>query len=232
MKSSKLIIALDTHSFQKAQEVVDALIHCVAFFKVGKELFTAVGPDIVHYIKGKGGRVFLDLKFHDIPATVKWACLAACGLGVDMLTVHAGGGSDMLKAAHAGCLEAKRPDVITLAVTVLTSINDTTLNREMAVKGLVRDHVLHLAKIAKAAGMKGVIASPHEAAHVRKECGTHFMIVTPGVRPEGAERHDQQRTMTPLEAVRAGADYIVIGRPVTQAADPRRAAEKILDSIN
>lgn len=225
----RLIVALDLPRATDARRVVGAVGNAATTFKVGKQLFTAEGPGFVRELVSGGKKVFLDLKFHDIPNTVGSAVREAAGLGVSMLTVHACGGSRMLKAAVEAAETAKNPPAI-LAVTVLTSLNDEDL-RELGVAGRVLDQVLRLAGLAKAAGCRGVVASAQEAPELRRELGTGLWIVTPGVRPAGADDGDQQRVVTPADAMRAGADYIVVGRPITQANDPGQAAQAIVADI-
>lgn len=229
---NKLILALDVNSIQKAKELVNKLVGLVGCFKVGKELFTAVGPDIIRYIKKKGGFVFLDLKYHDIPSTVKGASLAAVNSGVDMFTVHASGGTQMMRAAVKGSQQLKNSRALPLAVTVLTSLNKKILNHEVGVHGNINSHVIHLAKRAKKAGIKGVIASAQEIKMIKRVCGKEFIVVTPGVRPCWADKDDQKRIMTPRAALNAGADYIVVGRPITRSRSPKVAATKILHEID
>jgi len=231
LNKEKLILALDVDSIEKAKELVDELYDYIGVFKVGKELFTRVGFDIVHYIQEKGGKVFLDLKYHDIPTTVKRASRAASELGVFMFNVHASGGEEMMHAAVDGVALSGRDDVITLAVTVLTSIDQNILTDEVGVDKELEEHVIHLATLAKHSGIKGVVASPKEIKLIRETCGLDFLIVTPGVRPTWASKGDQKRVMTPKEAIAAGANYIVVGRPITQAEHRVAAAKKIIQEI-
>ena len=209
--------------------MVTALGDAVSTYKVGKQLFTAAGPGAVRELIGSGHKVFLDLKFHDIPSTVASAVRAACELGVSMLTVHASGGTKMLKAAVEAASAAKRPPLV-LAVTVLTSFSEADL-KEVGVAGPARGQVLRLASLAQRAGCGGVIASAREAQVIRRTLGASLAIVTPGVRPAGGPKDDQTRVTTPAEAVAAGADYIVVGRPITGAKDPAAAARAILEEI-
>jgi orotidine-5'-phosphate decarboxylase len=222
----RLIIALDVDSAQKAQQLVQSVGASASTFKVGKQLFTAEGPQVVRDLVAAGKHVFLDLKFHDIPNTVASAVRQASELKVSMLTVHASGGTKMLKAAS----QAAGSGVLVLAVTVLTSLADEDLS-EIGVAGNVQAQVLRLAGLARANGIRGIVASAHEARELRRELGEDFAIVTPGVRPAGAEKGDQSRVVTPGAAVRAGASHIVVGRPITEAPDPARAAAEILGEL-
>jgi orotidine-5'-phosphate decarboxylase len=227
----QLLIALDVESAPKALALADALGDVAGGFKVGSRLFTSEGPSIVRSLVERGHRVFLDLKFHDIPNTVATSVAAAAALGVWMVNVHASGGTRMMQAASDAAHEAaartgRRPLVI--AVTVLTSMNARTL-AEINVGRPVLDQVVALAQLARAAGLDGVVASPQEIAAIRQQSGAAFAIVTPGIRGGAAlaGKDDQERTMSPAEAVAAGANYIVVGRPIIAAADPRAAAEAI-----
>ncbi|HVM61738.1 MAG TPA: orotidine-5'-phosphate decarboxylase [Verrucomicrobiae bacterium] len=212
---SKLIVALDVDTFQNAVRLVEATRNVVDVYKVGSQLFTRVGPRIIEFLHEQGRDCFLDLKFHDIPNTVAKAVESAAALKVRMLTLHASGGEEMLRAAAA---VADHP--LLLGVTVLTSVG-----------GNVRAEVLRLARLAKKSGLNGVIASPREIHPLRELLGEKFLIVTPGIRPAKAERGDQRRTMTPAEAIIAGADYIVVGRPIVDAASPARAAQRIAEEV-
>src|SRR5688572_2254351 len=232
-KSNPILVALDFPSSSKALAMADTLRGAVGGFKIGSQLFTAEGPAIVRTLAERGDRVFLDLKFHDIPNTVAGAIESASHLGAWMMNVHASGGAAMMAAAAevAGRAAAEgRPRPLVIAVTVLTSMSAEILSG-VGVSRSPFDQVVHLAQMAKAAGMDGVVASPLETAAIRKACGPKFLIVTPGIRGGSAEqssgRQDQARTMAPGEAMRAGATFLVIGRPITGAADPRAAAEAI-----
>jgi orotidine-5'-phosphate decarboxylase len=231
---SRLIFALDVGSVPEALQFVDLLTREVGMFKVGKQLFLHAGPQIVHMIRERGGEVFLDLKFHDIPRTVAKAAGEATRMGVRMFDVHASGSLEMMrrtvtevnKVCRAQGL--RRPKV--LAVTVLTSLNRDDLKR-VGVSSGIENQVVRLARLAKEANMDGVVASPHEIAPIRKDCGRGFLIVTPGVRLRGGNWEDQKRVMTPEAAIRAGADYLVVGQPIREAADPVAAARDIVTAM-
>jgi len=225
----RLIVALDVSSAAAAQKIVAAVGDSAFLYKVGKQLFTAEGPGIVRDLAASGRRVFLDLKFHDIPNTVAAAVSAAAKLNISMLTVHASGGSRMLKAAaEAAAASAGKP--LVLAVTVLTSLRDADV-QEVGFSGRVVDNVLRLAALARSCGCGGIVTSAREAAEVRRELGTGFAIVTPGVRPAGSEVGDQARVVTPAEAIAAGATHIVVGRPITAAPNPQAAARAIVEEM-
>ena len=232
----RILVALDVESGSEALKLADSLRGTVGGFKIGNRLFTAEGPSIVRTLADRGDRVFLDLKFHDIPNTVATAVEAATHLGVWMVNVHAGGGTAMMRAARTAAHEtaAKRhatPPLV-IAVTVLTSMNQAALKETGIVIDLM-DQVLRLAELTREAGLDGVVASPLETAAIRKRCGANFAIVTPGIRGGAADatKADQQRTMSPADAVAAGASYLVVGRPIIAAADPRHAAETIAASL-
>lgn len=234
--SDRLVLALDVDNEQEALGIVSELKDSVGMFKVGHQLFTAYGPDIVRKIIGKGGRVFLDLKYHDIPNTVAKASTEAVKLGVSVFNVHALGGLDMMKASAESAKEAAvmhgLPSPIVLAVTILTSMDEKNLRKELKITRSLQREVAHLARLAQRAGMHGVIASPQEIKMLRRTVRGQFVILTPGVRPDWANKDDQKRIMTPGEAVAAGADYIVVGRPVLNAADRQTAVKNILEEIN
>jgi orotidine-5'-phosphate decarboxylase len=225
----RLIVALDVSSTAAAQKIVAAVGESALAYKVGMQLYTAEGPAIVRELVNSGRRVFLDLKYHDIPNTVGAAVREAAELGVSMLTVHASGGGKMLRAA-VDAARAVDSDLLVLAVTVLTSLDDPDLNT-LGIRGNVLDQVLRVAALALSNSCGGVVASAHEAAALREEFGRDFVIVTPGVRPAGSVADDQARVVTPSEAIAAGASYIVVGRPITDARDPAAEARAILGQI-
>ncbi|HBV96517.1 MAG: orotidine 5'-phosphate decarboxylase [Peptococcaceae bacterium BICA1-7] len=235
MKYNPLIVALDVDSRERALELVDSLRDRAGMFKVGMELFYGTGGGIVREIKNMGCRVFLDLKLHDIPNTVSRASRVLTALGPDIINVHASGGPEMMREAaravksEASLLGVSRPLVI--AVTVLTSINKEIFNSSLGIAGEVEETVVRWAVSARDCGLDGVVASPREVSSIRKACGNDFVIVTPGIRPAGAEAGDQKRVMTPAGAVQEGATYIVVGRPVTGSSDPAEAAGKIIEEI-
>jgi orotidine-5'-phosphate decarboxylase len=230
----RLIFALDVASLDEVKEYVSLLVDEVGLFKVGKQLFLHGGPQVVRLIHQKGGQVFLDLKFHDIPRTVAKASVEATRLGVRMFNLHASGSLEMMrltirevnKICRAENL--RRPKI--LAVTVLTSLNKEDLKRTGVITG-VENQVVRLAKLAKEAAMDGVVASPLEVSRIRRECGRNFLLVVPGVRSQGESWDDQKRVLTPAEAMRAGADYVVVGKPIRDAKDPREAARQIVHDM-
>ena len=235
MNSDKLIVALDVDSPAKALELVKALSGIAGMFKIGSQLFTAAGPALVRDIIKSGERVFLDLKFHDIPNTVAAASVEAARLGVSILNVHAAGGTEMMRRTVETVSECAnnehlpRPKII--AVTVLTSADQTTLS-EIGFAGGPEDMVRRLASLAESAGMDGVVASPNEVGVIREVIrNPGFIVVTPGVRPAGAALGDQKRVTTPREAILAGSDYLVVGRPILSAANPANAARQIVEEI-
>lgn len=217
----RLILALDVDSLEEAQRFVKLLKKDVSLYKVGSALFTAAGPNAVKMIQDEGGRVFLDLKFHDIPNTVAKSCEAASRLGVFMLNVHASGGPEMLRAAAASIKKSEFSPLL-IGVTVLTSD---------ASAGKVSSEVVRLAVLSQESGLSGVVCSAQEAEAVREKCGKDFVIVTPGIRPTGFPKGDQKRDATPSEAIRNGADYIVIGRPILESSNPLDTTKKILREI-
>ena len=226
----RLIVALDVSSAAAAQKIVAAVGDSASCYKVGMQLYTAEGPKVVRDLVVSGHRVFLDLKYHDIPNTVAAAVREAAGLGVSMLTVHASGGGKMMRAATEAARNLNVA-LMVLAVTVLTSLDDNDLDK-LGLHGRVQDQVLRLAALALANGCEGVVASAQEASALRSELEGDFAIVTPGVRPTGAEPGDQARVATPAEAIAAGATHIVVGRPITGAVDPASEASSILSQIS
>jgi orotidine-5'-phosphate decarboxylase len=232
----QLLVALDVDSGARALELARQLRDLAGGFKVGSRLFTAEGPDLVRRLVDSGANVFLDLKFHDIPNTVAQAVEAAVSTGVWMLNVHASGGVPMMQAAARAAAETaekeRRQRPIVIGVTVLTSMDDATL-RATGVQRPLLEQVVTLARMAQVAGLDGVVASPQETAAIRSTCGAVFSIVTPGIRgaSAGTDRNDQSRTMGPAEAVRAGASYIVVGRPIIAATNPRAAAAAIVEEL-
>ncbi|MBI5485192.1 MAG: orotidine-5'-phosphate decarboxylase [Deltaproteobacteria bacterium] len=228
---NKIIFALDVNGLAEIDRYAGMLSGRVGMFKVGKELFTSSGPAAVKAVQQHGGQVFLDLKYHDIPNTVANAMLEAARLGVQLANLHALGGGEMMETAARAVQKEfgdDRPKL--LAVTILTSSTEATL-RQVGIEHSVQDMVVRLARLAKDSGMDGVVASPLEIELIRAACGPDFLIVTPGVRPSFAAADDQKRIMTPAEAVSAGADYLVIGRPIAKAADPAAAAQLIAAEI-
>ena len=226
----RLIVALDVSSSAAAQKIVFEVGDCACIFKIGTQLFTAEGPQLVRDLVAAGRKVFLDLKLHDIPNTVASAVAEVAKLKVSMLTVHASGGGKMLASAVAAAGQAPAPPTI-LAVTVLTSMEHSELPR-IGVRGTIVDQTLRLATLAITNGCDGIVASAHEVRELRSELGKDFAIVTPGIRPPGSEKGDQARVVTPAEAISAGATHIVVGRPITGARDPAAAAREILQQID
>jgi orotidine-5'-phosphate decarboxylase len=231
----RLIVALDVPTRKEAFQLVKLLDGEVGAYKIGMQLYNSEGPDIVRDIQLLGGRVFVDLKFHDIPNTVAQTSRVMARRQAFMYTMHAGGGSKMLRTAvesaaeEAAQLGVERP--LAIGVTVLTSISQSVFEQEMGVKMPIVEHVVALAKLAKEAGMDGVVCSPQEIAPVRAACGDKLLIITPGVRPAWAASDDQARVMTPGEAISAGASYLVVGRPITKAQDPKEAARRIVEEM-
>jgi len=222
----RLIVALDLSVRDDILRTVDELHGAAGVFKIGLQAFVANGPGLVREIVARGDRVFLDLKIHDIPNTAKHAVSEAVFLGASIVTVHASGGDAMLRA----CAESQR-DALVLGVTILTSLDESDLPR-IGFSGSVPSNAVRLAQLVQSAGLRGVVASPREIGALREACGRDLVILTPGIRPEGADVGDQRRTMTAGEAIRAGEDYIVVGRPITAARDRRAAAMKIVEEIS
>jgi len=217
-QKSKIIVALDYPDAQQAMQLVERLVPDLCRLKVGKELFTRAGPPLVETLAARGFDVFLDLKFHDIPNTVASACQAAAELGVWMLNVHALGGERMLQAAKEGVSRTGHAPLL-IAVTILTSMDETDL-ASVGLSGSPQDNVLRLARLAQQSGLDGVVCSSRETAVLREQLDAGFRLITPGIRPAGSQADDQRRVMTPVDAIKNGSDYLVIGRPVTRADDP------------
>jgi len=226
----QIIVSLDVDSREEALRLVRQLHGKVGLFKIGSQLFTAEGPQLVRDIVGLGEQVFLDLKFHDIPNTVAKSASLAQHLGVTMITLHAGGGIKMMSTVVDVLSRAGSMKPLVLGVTVLTSLGNQEL-KEIGCDATTNDQVIRLAKLAQQAGLDGVVASPAEIESLRLQLGKEFKIVTPGIRPPNSNRDDQNRVATPSFALKAGADYLVIGRPITASTDPAASLERILESI-
>ena len=235
MPKNKLIVALDFDNLNAANQLITTLSDNVKWFKIGKQLFTATGPASVKLVRDANKEIFLDLKFHDIPNTVAGAVASATMIGANMINMHASGGFEMMHAAREAAEEKSTklgiPKPTLLGVTVLTSIDEASLQRDFGTQRKLKDGVANLAELSQKAGLDGVVASPLEIELIRAGCGDDFLIVTPGVRPAQARSNDQRRIMTPTEAIAAGADYIVVGRPITASDDPCEAAGTILQEI-
>lgn len=236
MSQNQLIVALDVENIAAANRLITTLSDEVAWFKIGKQLFTAAGPTSVKLLLEAKKNIFLDLKFHDIPNTVAGAVGSATKIGANLINMHASGGLEMMRAAaevaEKQASELGIPKPTLLGVTVLTSVDETTFQRDFGTRRKLKDQVAYLAELSQRAGLDGVVASPLEIGLIRKVCGDDFVIVTPGVRPAWAASNDQQRVTTPAEAIDAGADFIVVGRPITAADNPRKAARTILQEID
>lgn len=234
MADERIIAALDVRSMEAVKKLVEGLGNTISFYKVGMELFYAVGPQVIKYLKDNGKKVFLDLKLHDIPNTVAEGLVSLMKLGVDIFNVHASGGLTMMtKAANRVKEEAAQLGITApklIAITVLTSINEDDW-AGLGMNTPIDRQVLRLAKLTQQAGLDGVVASPREAKAIRELCGSDFMIITPGVRPQGAKKDDQSRIATPKQALLNGASQLVIGRPIYQAAEPLKAAQHIIAEI-
>ncbi|MBE9146089.1 orotidine-5'-phosphate decarboxylase [Planktothrix mougeotii] len=234
MSVDKIIVPLDVSTKEEAIARVEKLPQ-VTFWKVGLELFVSCGPEILTFLKAQQKRIFLDLKFHDIPNTVAGACRSASRYGVDLITVHATAGKTALKAAQKaveeGANQSGYPVPKLIAITLLTSLNSRDLAFDLKVPLELPEYTLNMALLAQESGLAGAVCSPQEVSQLRQTCGDEFLFVCPGVRPTGSERGDQQRTFTPAQALKAGADYLVIGRPITASDDPVKALERIIDEI-
>lgn len=223
----KVIVALDSRDESKVSGLLKALQGEKVWIKIGMELFYSHGPKFVFEAKEKGFKVFLDLKLHDIPNTVAGGLQSLCTLPIDMVNVHAAGGSEMMKRAAEAVKNSSRSPLL-IAVTQLTSTTVTQMNDEQGIPGNVQESVLRYAKLAKASGCDGVVSSPLEVKAIKEVCGNSFITVTPGIRPADSNSNDQKRFTTPAEALLAGTDYMVIGRPITEASDPKNALADIL----
>jgi orotidine-5'-phosphate decarboxylase len=224
--ADKIIVALDVATKEKALDLIEQLRDQISFFKIGLQLYTAEGPEIVRAVRATGANVFLDLKLHDIPNTVALAVESVAQLEIQMLTIHLSGGEAMIRAA----VSAKPRDLLLLGVTVLTSVDEQTI-RQVGIPDKIENQVLRLTKLGVENGIDGIVASPHEITTLRREFGDKVKIVVPGIRPADSESADQKRVMTPREAIHAGADYLVIGRPVTAHLRPGEAVTKILQEL-
>ncbi|REE92952.1 orotidine-5'-phosphate decarboxylase [Paenibacillus taihuensis] len=234
--AGRIMVALDYPDAAAAEALVQSLEGIPCYMKVGMQLYYAAGPAFVRSLKERGYKVFLDLKMHDIPNTVKGGANSITKLGVDVFNVHAAGGVDMMKAAMEGVEQALAADPslerpLVIAVTQLTSTSQTVLNEEIGISGSVQDAVVRYAQLTKQAGLGGVVASPQEVELIKSACSAEFRTITPGIRPAGAEVNDQTRIMTPRQAIETGTDYMVIGRPITAAADPRAALQSIIEEL-
>lgn len=227
MNKTEVIVALDVNTIEEGLALVDRLGDKITWYKIGKQLFTRFGPEAVQALKQRGKKVFLDLKYHDIPNTVAQAVKSAISIGADMTNIHASGGPAMLQAAAKA---AEGSDIILLAVTVLTSMNQEELNA-VGIDCSPLEQVTRLAKLTQACHVGGVVCSAKEITAIRQACGEDFILVVPGIRPAGADLGDQKRVMTPSEAAKIGANFLVIGRPITAAADPQAAAEAIYQEL-
>ncbi len=234
MSLDKIIVPLDVPTQEDAIALVEKLPQ-VTFWKVGLELFVSCGPEILSYLKNQQKRIFLDLKFHDIPNTVAGACRAASRYGVDLITLHATAGKTALKAAQKaaeeGANQSGYPTPKLIAITLLTSLNSRDLAFDLKVPLELPEYALNMALLAQESGLAGAVCSPQEVAQLRQTCGDEFLLVCPGVRPTWSERGDQQRTYTPAEALKAGTNYLVIGRPITASDDPIAALQRIVEEI-
>jgi len=235
MSKEKIIVALDVDTLERALELVGQLQPYVGMFKVGMELYNAVGPRAISAIRERGGEVFVDLKLHDIPTTVAKAARVLTKNGASIINVHASGGLAMMQAAASAVQDEAAVQNITppqlIAVTVLTSMDQETLNCQLQIPGTVEENVVRWAELTQQAGLHGVVASPREITAIRKACGEDFVIITPGIRPLGVAKNDQERITTPEEAVQLGATYLVIGRPITKEPNPVEAVQKIIAQL-
>lgn len=231
--AAKVMVALDYPNAMEAESLLEQISGIPCYIKVGMQLFYAAGPSFVESLKKRGFNVFLDLKMHDIPNTVKGGAASITSLGVDMFNVHAAGGQAMMEAAMEGVLSAcgSNPRPVVIAVTQLTSTSQKIMNDEIGIAGTVEETVIRYARLTKQSGLDGVVASPSEVIAIKQACGSTFQTITPGIRPKGAALNDQSRIMTPSEALAQGTDYMVIGRPITAASNPRQALESIIEEL-
>lgn len=235
--AKRLIVALDYPNVEEARVFIEHLQDIPCTLKVGMQLFYSAGPDFIRELKSKGYSVFLDLKMHDIPNTVKGGANSITKLGVDIFNVHASGGVQMMKAAVEGMESALIADTdlerpLLIAVTQLTSTSQQVMNQEIGIQGTVEDAVVHYARLAQQSGLGGVVCSPLEVAMIQQTCGASFATITPGVRPAGSDIGDQTRILTPGQAIAGGSDYLVVGRPITGANDPREATQQIIEEMS
>jgi orotidine-5'-phosphate decarboxylase len=226
----RLILALDVDTQKEAEALVEKLSEFVGVFKVGPRLFTRCGPKIIDLIKEKNGRVFYDAKFYDIPSVVEKAAQVSAEMGVDMLTLHTLGGSEMMEAAVEG-IRSKNSKVKVLGVTLLTSLSSRILKEELGIERTLNEEIIHLAGLARKAGLDGVITSTRELARLRKKFGSDFILVVPGIRPLGSGKNEQRRVSTPKEAIEKGADFLVVGRPILNSEDPVEMTKRILKEM-
>jgi orotidine-5'-phosphate decarboxylase len=227
ISAEKIIVALDTKDAEKLSALFKSLKGYNLWVKVGMEIFYSLGPKVIYEAKENGFKVFLDLKLHDIPNTVAQGLKSLSTLPVDMLNVHAAGGLEMMKAA-AESIKSLPHSPLLIAVTQLTSTTQKQMNEDQLISGEILQSVVHFAKLARSAGLDGVVSSPLEVEAIKKNTDSKFLTITPGIRPQGSDVHDQKRVTTPMDAIRLGTDFMVIGRPITQSADPKEALESIL----
>ncbi|MCD6399931.1 orotidine-5'-phosphate decarboxylase [candidate division WOR-3 bacterium] len=227
----RLIVALDVGNLDSLKNIIDRLGDNIVYYKIGLELFTALGPTVIQYLKSLGKKVFLDLKLHDIPNTVARAVKAASNFGVDMMTIHTLGGFEMMESAQKASWRVGEGGPKIIGITLLTSLDEAFINDFLEIKRKLKDEVLKLASLALSAGLSGVVSSPQEVKEIKECCGNDFIVVSPGIRPEGYDTMDHARSATPKEAIKMGADYIVVGRPILNSENPLWSAKKILEDI-
>lgn len=226
----KLILALDVETKEKAQSLVRELKNFIKIFKIGPQLFTRYGPEIIEIIQKEGGKVFYDAKFYDISSIIEKTGEIVGEMGIDMFTVHTLGGSQMMRKV-VDSSKKKNKKIKVLGVTILTSLNSFILKKELGIEKDLKDEVIHLSTLAKEAGLDGVVASAHEAEKLRQIFGKNFLLVIPGIRPSSGKKNEQKRVMTPKGAIQKGADFLVIGRPITKAKNPLKATYKIIEEM-